>query len=217
MGVRTASAKPVWNELREAGIKPWIHRRLATAAKLPPETDLSALEAVQSGRLVAEDLSSQAVGTACDPDPGERWWDVRGEGGLHSMHLAALMKGKGVVVATCDHEPGAGKPPCGCAAAVFTTSALGSGTAGTRRGRLPASMVSWSTPSARAWGAGAAIPMLAGSSRPVRFPRSPPTNCERSTMAGASLRPWRNLDLHGPDRDPQRDDRRGLRLRVGSS
>ncbi len=105
MGVRTANAKPVWNELREAGIKPWIHRRLATAAKLPPQTDLSALEAVQSGRLVAEDLSSQAVGTVCDPDPGERWWIVRGERGLHAMHLAALMKGKGVVVATFDHEP----------------------------------------------------------------------------------------------------------------
>jgi 16S rRNA (cytosine967-C5)-methyltransferase len=106
MGVRTANARPVWNELREAGIKPWIHRRLETAAKLPPHTELSPLEAVQSGRLVAEDLSSQAVGTVCDPDPGERWWTVRGEGGLHAMHIAALMKGKGVVVATFDHERG---------------------------------------------------------------------------------------------------------------
>ncbi len=105
MGVRTANAKPVWTELREAGIKPWIHRRLATAAKLPPQSDLSPLAAVQSGRLVAEDLSSQAVGAVCDPDPGERWWIVRGEGGLHAMHIASLMKGKGVVVATCDHEP----------------------------------------------------------------------------------------------------------------
>jgi 16S rRNA (cytosine967-C5)-methyltransferase len=104
MGVRSASTKEVWNELRDAGIKPWIHRRLETAAKLPPHTYLSQLEAVKRGRFVAEDLSSQAVGIVCDPDPGERWWCVRGEGGLHAMHLAALMKGKGTVIATFDRE-----------------------------------------------------------------------------------------------------------------
>jgi 16S rRNA (cytosine967-C5)-methyltransferase len=105
MGVRTANAKRVWNELRDAGIKPWIHRRLETAAKLPWQSDISQLEAVQSGRLVAEDLSSQALGKVCDPDPGERWWTARGEGGHHAMHLAALMNGRGVVVATFDREP----------------------------------------------------------------------------------------------------------------
>jgi 16S rRNA (cytosine967-C5)-methyltransferase len=104
MGARTQSAKAIWNDLREAGIKPWIHRRLESAAKLPAETDISALEAVQHGRFVAEDITSQAVGIVSDPDPGERWWIIRGEGGLHAMHLAALMKGKGAVVVTCDHE-----------------------------------------------------------------------------------------------------------------
>jgi 16S rRNA (cytosine967-C5)-methyltransferase len=104
MGVRTLNAKSVWNELREAGIKPWIHRRLETAAKLPAQTDLSQLEAILPGRFIAEDLSSQAVGIVCDPDPGERWWSVRGEGGHHAMHLAALMQGKGAVIATFDHE-----------------------------------------------------------------------------------------------------------------
>lgn len=103
-GVRTPDVKLVWNELREAGIKPWIHRRLETAAKLPPHTDLSGLDSFESGRFVAEDLSSQAVGTVSDPDPGERWWCVRGEGGLHAMHLAALMKGRGVVIATFEEE-----------------------------------------------------------------------------------------------------------------
>src|SRR5262249_253237 len=36
----------------------------------------------------------------------ERWWDVRGESnyGLHALHLAALMAGKGVVVTTFDQE-----------------------------------------------------------------------------------------------------------------
>ena len=105
VAVRAQNAKPVWNELREAGIKPWIPRRLETAAKLPQGSEVSGLEAFQTARLVAEDLSSQAIGKICDPDPGERWWTVRGETGLHALHLAALMKGKGVVIATFDHEP----------------------------------------------------------------------------------------------------------------
>jgi 16S rRNA (cytosine967-C5)-methyltransferase len=103
-GARAADARTVWTELRDGGLKPWIHRRIDTAAKLPAETDLAALECVRSGRLVAEDLSSQAVGVACDPDPGERWWVVRGDGGLHALHLATTMKGKGVVVATTTDE-----------------------------------------------------------------------------------------------------------------
>jgi 16S rRNA (cytosine967-C5)-methyltransferase len=104
LGVRGHDEKAVWTELREAGLKPWIHRRLATAAKFPAETDSTAFEAVQARRLVAHDLASQAVGIVCDPDPGERWWDLNGERGLHALHLAALMKGRGVVVSTFERK-----------------------------------------------------------------------------------------------------------------
>ncbi len=106
-GRRPASSeKAIWGELRDAGLKPWIHRQLTSAAKLPPDTDLTELAAYQSGHLVVQDLASQLVGLVCDPDPGERWWDVRGEGfnGLHAMHLAAIMGGKGVVVCTFEAE-----------------------------------------------------------------------------------------------------------------
>ena len=104
--MRGGDAKAVWNELREVELKPWIHRRLAEAAKLPPETDLARIASFKAGQLVVQDLASQAVGIVCDPDPGERWWDVRGEvnGGLHAFHLAALMGGKGSVVCTFDTE-----------------------------------------------------------------------------------------------------------------
>jgi 16S rRNA (cytosine967-C5)-methyltransferase len=106
VAVRGGDAKAVWAELREAEFKPWIHRRLPEAAKLPPETDLARVALFEAGRLVVQDLASQAVGLACDPDPGERWWDVRGEGdgGLHAFHLAALMGGKGSVVCTFETE-----------------------------------------------------------------------------------------------------------------
>jgi 16S rRNA (cytosine967-C5)-methyltransferase len=106
VGVRGPDEKAAWAELREAELKPWIHRRLPSAAKLPPHADLSDLEVFHSGRLVVQDLASQAVGIVGDPDPGERWWDVRGEGdgGLPALHLAALMGGKGVVVCTVETE-----------------------------------------------------------------------------------------------------------------
>jgi 16S rRNA (cytosine967-C5)-methyltransferase len=102
-----ALEKAVWAELREAGLKPWIHRRIPGAAKLPPNTDLSRLKVFRSGQLVVQDLASQAVGIVADPDPGERWWSVRGEGdgGLQALQLAALMGGKGVVVCTFEAEP----------------------------------------------------------------------------------------------------------------
>ena len=77
---------------------------MVNAARLPADTDLSAFEAYRSGHLTIHDISSQAVALACDPDPGERWWDVNADNGLHALHLAALMKGKGLVVATFDQE-----------------------------------------------------------------------------------------------------------------
>jgi 16S rRNA (cytosine967-C5)-methyltransferase len=104
VAVRGKDEKSVWAELRDAELKPWIHRRIPTAARLPSETDLTAFESYRAGHLTAHDIASQAVALVCDPDPGERWWDLSADHGLHSLHLAALMKGKGLVVATFDQE-----------------------------------------------------------------------------------------------------------------
>jgi 16S rRNA (cytosine967-C5)-methyltransferase len=105
-GARRPSPSAIWGEVRAPGLKPWIHRKLTSAAKLPPDTDLTEFPAYKSGHLVVQDLASQLVGLVCDPDPGERWWDVRGEAfnGLHAMHLASIMGGKGVVVCTFEAE-----------------------------------------------------------------------------------------------------------------
>jgi 16S rRNA (cytosine967-C5)-methyltransferase len=104
LGVRGADEKPIWNALREAGLKPWIHRHMPSAAKLPAETDSSQLEDYRAGRLVAQDIASQAVALVCDPDAGERWWDVSGESGLIGQHIASLMRGKGAVVCTFEQD-----------------------------------------------------------------------------------------------------------------
>ncbi len=93
-----------WAELADLGLKPWIHRRLTRAAKLEPDADVHHQPAFERGDLEIQDLASQAVALACDPDPGERWWDACAGAGGKALHLAALMKGKGLVVATDVHE-----------------------------------------------------------------------------------------------------------------
>jgi 16S rRNA (cytosine967-C5)-methyltransferase len=94
----------LWTELKESGLKPWVHRTITRAAKLPSEADVYHLPAFTRGSLEIQDLASQAVGLVCDPDPGERWWDACAGAGGKALHLATLMKGKGLVVATDTHE-----------------------------------------------------------------------------------------------------------------
>ena len=54
----------------------------------------------QEGKFEVQDISSQAVGLACDPKPGEKWWDAcAGEGGK-TLHLSALMQNQGLVWAS---------------------------------------------------------------------------------------------------------------------
>ncbi|MEO8428410.1 MAG: RsmB/NOP family class I SAM-dependent RNA methyltransferase [Verrucomicrobiota bacterium] len=53
-----------------------------------------------AGEFEIQDISSQVVGLLCDPQPGEVWWDAcAGEGGK-TLHLAALMRNKGLVWAS---------------------------------------------------------------------------------------------------------------------
>ncbi len=104
--VRAQGAEPetVWKALRDAGAKPWIHRRIKEAARLGPEVDIYHLPPFEKGHLEIQDLASQVVGIVCDPDPGERWWDACTGAGGKALHLASLMGGRGVVVATDRHE-----------------------------------------------------------------------------------------------------------------
>ncbi len=98
-----ADHEALWNELREQGAKPWVHRKLQRAARFEADVDVYHLPAFQRGALEIQDLASQAVALACDPDPGERWWDACAGAGGKALHLADLMLGKGLVVATDIH------------------------------------------------------------------------------------------------------------------
>lgn len=105
VAVRGEAPKPAWDELREAGHKPWVQRRIESAARLERDVDLRPIEAFTRGALIVEDLASQAVAKVCDPDPGERWWDLGEGSSLHATALADEMRGKGTIVTTFEHEP----------------------------------------------------------------------------------------------------------------
>ena len=73
---------------------------LCAALRYTGSRDLFRTEAFKTGLFEIQDLASQLVGHACAPQPGETWWDAcAGEGGK-TLHLADLMRNKGLVWAT---------------------------------------------------------------------------------------------------------------------
>lgn len=63
-------------------------------------TDLYRTDEFQSGEFEIQDLASQLVSHAANPQPGETWWDAcAGEGGK-TMHLSDLMQNKGLLWAS---------------------------------------------------------------------------------------------------------------------
>ena len=64
------------------------------------QEDLFRQPGFQTGKFELQDISSQAVGLLCTPEPGETWWDACAGQGGKTMHLCDLMMGKGTVWAT---------------------------------------------------------------------------------------------------------------------
>ncbi len=74
--------------------------RPVTALRYRGARDLFLTPEFQQGRFEIQDLASQLVGHACAPRPGETWWDAcAGEGGK-TLHLADLMRNRGLIWAT---------------------------------------------------------------------------------------------------------------------
>jgi 16S rRNA (cytosine967-C5)-methyltransferase len=62
--------------------------------------DLFRTEPFRRGAFEIQDLASQLVTLACNPKPGQTWWDAcAGEGGK-ALHLADLMENRGLIWAT---------------------------------------------------------------------------------------------------------------------
>ena len=77
-----------------------LSERVPDALEYLGREDLFCTELFQAGAFEIQDISSQVVGLACDPQPGETWWDAcAGEGGK-TLHLSALMRNKGLIWAS---------------------------------------------------------------------------------------------------------------------
>jgi 16S rRNA (cytosine967-C5)-methyltransferase len=73
---------------------------LADAVRYDGPEDLFRAPEFHAGEFEVQDINSQMVGLACNPQPGETWWDAcAGEGGK-LLHLCDLMRNKGLVWAS---------------------------------------------------------------------------------------------------------------------
>jgi len=70
---------------------------LSDALEYRGEEDLFRTPEFHAGEFEIQDVGSQAVSLACDPQPGETWWDAcAGEGGK-TLHLSDLMANRGLI------------------------------------------------------------------------------------------------------------------------
>ena len=80
----------------------WVPEQaaLADAVEYRGTENLFATPEFHAGEFEVQDISSQAVGLLCAPQPGETWWDAcAGEGGK-LLHLSDLMRNKGLIWAS---------------------------------------------------------------------------------------------------------------------
>ncbi|HEV2394596.1 MAG TPA: RsmB/NOP family class I SAM-dependent RNA methyltransferase [Verrucomicrobiae bacterium] len=80
--------------------RPFGDGPLADTLEYQGDRDLFLIPEFHTGKFELQDLSSQAVGLLCAPQPGETWWDAcAGEGGK-TLHLSDLMQNRGLIWAT---------------------------------------------------------------------------------------------------------------------
>jgi 16S rRNA (cytosine967-C5)-methyltransferase len=97
--VRGRSAEEFAAELRAAGVDAEPGPRPASV-RVWSRPHLDDLDRRFGPCFEVQDLASQAVGDACAPAAGERWWDACAGAGGKALHLADLLVGTGEVLAT---------------------------------------------------------------------------------------------------------------------
>lgn len=89
-------------ELREAGIETEAGRLSPDALILKKRINVFTVPAFREGKFEVQDEGSQIVSLALDPHPGWRVLDACAGAGGKTLHMAALMKGRGEIFA---YEP----------------------------------------------------------------------------------------------------------------
>ncbi len=99
-----ANREEVQNQLRNEGIETEVVENLPHALKLRERKNVFITKCYLKGGFEVQDLSSQQVAPLLNPQPGERVVDACAGAGGKTLHLAALMKNKGKIVALDIHQ-----------------------------------------------------------------------------------------------------------------
>ncbi|MBE3519015.1 MAG: 16S rRNA (cytosine(967)-C(5))-methyltransferase RsmB [Firmicutes bacterium] len=94
--------------LLKAGVQARPGRYFDMAIEVTGAGPVTELPGYRDGLFSVQDEGAMAVSLVVDPQPGEVVWDACAAPGGKSTHLAELMGGKGLVVATDKHEEGLG-------------------------------------------------------------------------------------------------------------
>lgn len=86
--------------LKQKDVDFQFHPQESTCLAIHSKVNLQEYSEFQEGLVEVQDISSQMVGLLCDPQSKDTWWDVCAGAGGKSLHLAALMKGKGRIIST---------------------------------------------------------------------------------------------------------------------
>ena len=95
-----AEAEQLLQALDEQQIPGSVHPHVPAALSLEAGFNLSSVLKKHAGQFIVQDISSQCVGLACAPAPGEEWWDCCAGAGGKAIHLMDLMQQEGKVLAT---------------------------------------------------------------------------------------------------------------------
>jgi 16S rRNA (cytosine967-C5)-methyltransferase len=97
---RRGEAESIITLLKAEGCSPRQHPRMPEAIALDRSPPSGLLHNLARRGCLVQDIHSQCVGLLCQPQPGERWWDMCAGAGGKTLHLAELLGPRGHILAS---------------------------------------------------------------------------------------------------------------------